>query len=217
MLQPTNGVDYKYPALLRTLANIISYVFHPLFVPIYITWFLIEIHPYLFAGMNAWERFTDLMQVAINCTFLPLVAVLLLRGLKFIDSIHLHSQKDRIIPYVISMIFYFWNWYAFKNTRSPSEVVELSLSIFIASIVGFIANIYLKVSMHAIAMGVLVVFIGDLALEDSSYLVVYLVLAVIIAGLVCSSRLIVSDHSTKEVYVGLLLGGVSVIAANVVG
>src|SRR5262245_30671348 len=105
------------PGWLKVPAKIISFVFHPLFIPLYLAYFIIEINTYQLAGLDDWSRLARLLQVFVNCTFLPLVSVLLIKALKFIDSVYLKTQRDRIIPYIISMIFYFWNWYAFKNNH----------------------------------------------------------------------------------------------------
>lgn len=202
------------PAWIKLPAKIFSYIFHPLFIPVYITLFLIWVHPYIYVGTGAWEKLSHLLQVFVNCTFLPVVSVLLLKGLKFIDSIFLKTQKERIIPYVICMIFYFWCWYVFKNNQGVKEMVSMSLAVFNASVFGFLANIVLKVSMHAIAMGVLVTFMALLAISDNTNLTFYLSLSVLTAGAVCTSRLIVSDHSAREIYFGFFIGVFSQLAAH---
>jgi hypothetical protein len=202
------------PAWLRLPANIISYIFHPLFIPLYITYFIISVRSYQFAGISDWVSLRTLLQVFVNCTFLPLVSILLLRALNFIDSVFLKTQKDRIIPYIICMIFYFWNWYVFKNNDQVKDLVSMSMAIFNASIFGFLANIFLKVSMHAIAVGVMSTFIALLAFNDSTNLSLYLAVAILIAGVVCTARLIVSDHSQKEIYYGLVIGVFSQLAAH---
>lgn len=204
----------KQPAIIRVLAIVFSYVFHPLFIPVYITLFLIRVHPYLFSGIDEWGKLSTLLQVILNCTFLPIVSLLLLKGLKFIDSIFLRTQKDRIIPYVICMIFYFWNWYVFRNNQGVEQVVEMSLGVFIASILGFLTNISIKVSMHAIAVGLLSTFMALLIFDDSTNITMYLTFSLIITGIVCTSRLLVSDHSQKEIYAGVLLGIVAQLAGH---
>jgi hypothetical protein len=201
------------PAIVRFFATAISFIFHPLFIPVYITLFLLLVHPYIFAGLDDWGKLGNLLQIFVNCTFLPLVSILLLKGLKFIDSVFLRTQKERIVPYMICMIFYFWNWYAFKNNHGVREVISLSMAVFNASVFGFLANISLKVSMHAIAVGVMSTFIALLAFNDSTSLTLYLAVSFLITGLVCTSRLIVSDHSSKEVYTGLFMGILSQLAA----
>ena len=204
----------RQPLVIQLLAKFVSYVFHPLFIPIYITYFIIKVRSYQFDGLSDWVTELKLLKVAVSCTFLPLVTVLLLRGLNFIDSIFLKTQRDRIIPYVICMIYYFWNWYTFKNLRDVSDLVSTSMAIFIASVLGFLANISMKISMHAISVGVMTTFLALLAFTDSNSFSLYLSIAVLIAGIVCTSRLIVSDHSQKEIYVGFLVGIVSQLAAH---
>lgn len=204
----------RQPLVIQLLAKFFSYVFHPLFIPIYITYFIIKVRSYQFDGLSDWVTELKLLKVAVSCTFLPLVTVLLLRGLNFIDSIFLKTQRDRIIPYVICMIYYFWNWYTFKNLHEVSDLVSTSMAIFIASVLGFLANISMKISMHAISVGVMTTFLALLAFTDSNSFSLYLSIAVLIAGIVCTSRLIVSDHSQKEIYVGFLVGIISQLAAH---
>ena len=202
------------PAWLKLVATIISFIFHPLFIPLFITYFLIHAYSYKFAGYDEWSSLKKILQVFVNCTFLPLVSVLLLKALGFIDSIFLRTQRDRIAPYIICMIFYFWNWYVFKNNHEVKELVSMSMAIFIASIIGFLMNISGKISMHAMAVGVMSTFLALLAMNDSTNISSYLAIAVLIAGAVCTARLIVSDHSQKEIYFGLFAGIVSQLAAH---
>src|SRR5258705_2743443 len=103
----------QQPTGIRVFAKIISYLFHPLFIPVYITYFIMKVHSYQFAGLNEWGKTLNLLLISITCSFLPLISVLLLRALNFIDSVLLKTQKDRIIPYIICMTFYFSTWYFF--------------------------------------------------------------------------------------------------------
>lgn len=208
----------QQPAGIRLAAKIISYIFHPLFVPVYLSWFLVSIAPYLFASFTAWEKSMVILRFFVMYSFFPLVSMLLLKGLGFIQSVYLKTQRERIIPYAICMIYYFWMWYVLHNQPEiPQPTVLLSLSIFIASIAGWLANIYMKISMHAISMGVMVTFILLLAFSQEISFGLYISIALLITGLVCTVRFIVSDHTQKEVYVGLLVGIVSQLIANRVG
>ena len=204
----------EQPLLIQLLAKFISWVFHPLFVPLYITYFIISVRSYQFAGIDDWLSLRTLLQVFVNCTFLPLASILLLRALNFIDSVFLKTQKDRIIPYIICMIFYFWNWYVFKNNHEVNDLVSMSMAIFNSCVFGFLVNIFLKVSMHAISAGVMSTFVALLAFTDSSSFSLYLAVGLLISGVVCTSRLIVSDHSPKEIYYGFLIDVFSQLAAH---
>lgn len=202
------------PAGLRVIAKIISFVFHPLFIPFYITYFILTVRAYQFASLDPWTKTLKLLLVFITCSFFPLISVLLLRALNFIDSIYLKTQKDRIVPYIICMTFYFSVWYYFKKNHEVDDLVSMSLAIFNASVAGFILNIFMKVSMHAIAVGVMTTFIGIVAFHETVNLSLYLCIALFISGLVCTARLIVSDHRPAEIYIGFIAGVLSQLAAH---
>lgn len=208
--------EYRKPAyqpqnpLVRFLAKAISYIFHPLFIPVYIIGFLLATHSLLFSGLEPVKKVLTLIQFFAIYSFFPLVTVLLAKALGFIQSIYLKTQKERIIPYIACGIYYFWMCYVLRNQPEyPREIVQLVMAIFIASSAALLVNIYMKVSMHAISMGILVFFMVILAWSQMVNYTIYLSVAVLIAGLVCTARLIVSDHYPREIYVGLLVGAAS--------
>ena len=96
----------------------------------------------------------------------------------------------------------------------PKIAVVLALAIFLASWLGLMTNIVMKVSLHAISMGVMLAFIFLLAYSDSLSYGPYITIALLFAGLVCTSRFIASDHTAKEVYGGLAVGIASMLIAN---
>jgi hypothetical protein len=151
-------------------------------------------------------------------TFFPLVTVLLLKALKFINTIYLHTQKDRIIPFVACGIWYFWIWYVWRNLPDyPREAVIFPMAIWIAASLGLLANIYFKISLHAMSMGVMLSFLFYLAFSGWNDMGLYLSIAILIAGSVTTARLLISDHTQKEIYLGLFLGVFSQLIAIVAG
>ena len=146
----------EQPPVVRAIARILSFIFHPVFVPVYIIAFIIYVHPYLFVGFTKWNKSIVLIQAFVMFTFFPLVTVLLLKALKFINTIFLNTQKDRIIPLVACGIWYFWIWYVWRNLPEyPRDAVMLPMGIWIAASLALLANISLKISLHAISMGVM--------------------------------------------------------------
>ncbi len=203
---------------LRVAASFLSYVFHPVFVPLYVVAFLLFTEPFLFVGAPPKEKILTLGQAIINYTFFPLVSVLLLKGLNLISSIKLKNRKDRIIPFIVCNIWYFWIWYVWRGLPgAPHYLIVFALSVFLASSIGLLANIYLKISMHGIAMGTATAFLCLLAFDPSSpNITLYLALTMLFAGMVGSSRLLLSEHTPGEYYLGLAAGTVAVIIANLV-
>lgn len=206
------------PASLRFAGKIISILFHPIFVPIYVYLFLVYIHPYFFAGLDPWNKTVVLLRAILMYTFFPVVSVLLLKAVGFINTIYLKTQKDRIIPYVVCGVWYFWVWWVTRNLPEyPAGIKELAMGVFLASSAGLMLNIVMKVSMHAIAMGVVATFILTLALREGISSGIYITITLLSVGLVCTSRLIASDHTTKEVYTGLFAAVICQLIGNWLG
>lgn len=204
----------KHSAPVRWFAHIMSLVFHPLFVPVYITLFVLYVHPLLFAGYSDLMKVRLTATVFVNLTLLPAATVFLCWRLKFISSVYLYTQKERIIPLAATMIFYFWCWFVLKNNGGiPEAFREFLLGSFIIIIGAWLANIAFKISLHALAMGGMFCYMLLLVFNLEGGSAQYFAFSVVIAGLVCSSRLIGSTHKPFEVYAGFIIGATGQLLA----
>lgn len=204
--------EAAFPSALRIVAKIISYIFHPLFVPLYVAWFFIyELR--LFNDRTEWQRTIIFIQFFIYYTFFPLMTTLLSKALGFVQSVYLKTQKDRIIPYIVCEIFYFWAWYVFKNVHFPQEVIMFALGVFLACSLGLILNSYMKISMHTISLGVLCAFLLLAASMQMRSFGFYISIGFLIAGLTATARLIASNHTQKEIYMGFFAGALAEVVA----
>jgi len=215
----TNGLEKRelpnQPGVLKIAAKIISWIFHPVFIPIYVLIFLLKEQSYLFVALTGGKKILTVIQFAVMYALFPVVTALLLKALGFISSIYMKTQRDRIIPYVICMIYYFWVWYVIKNQSIyPDELIQFTLSVFISSVLGLMSNAYMKISMHAMAVGAMTTFILILALQGAISSGIYISAVLLITGLVCTARLVVSDHTNKEIYTGLFIGVTSMLLAK---
>ncbi len=197
----------KHSLIIKLLANFFSYLFHPIFIPLYVTWMLAFIHPNYFVGFSTIGKYKILLLVAINAFAFPLITVLLLKGLGFINSIFLRTQKDRIIPYIASMTFFFWTQYVLREQNFvPRILVAFMFGVFISSSAALIANIYHKISMHAIGMGGMLGLFLVVMQQNTMLMTGPLTFVLLTTGIVCTARMIVSDHQPKEIYTGLVVG-----------
>ena len=212
-----SSVVYRPWSVVSILAHFFSYVFHPLFVPLYAVAFLVFLHPSYFSGFADYEKYRVLLATALNTVFFPAFAVLLMKGLGFIRSIFLRTQQDRIGPYLSSMIFYFWTaWVFFKTEPQLARILPSFMTgVFLTTVVGLLSNIYFKISMHTMGMGGLLGLFLIIMLYNTMWMAWPLSIALLITGIVCTSRLIVSDHSPKEIYWGLFFGLFCQFAAGV--
>ena len=202
------------PKWLRGLAQLVSILFHPLFIPSYLAGFLLKIHPYASMGLNPMQKTFKLISIFVSTAFFPAFTVFLMKQLGLAESVSLKTQKERIIPIIASMIFYFWVFYVSKNQpENPVMLTEMLLAVFIGSIAALMCNIYFKISLHALAMGSMVTFFIYVALNTPLPMGFYLSLAIMVAGLVCTARMIVSDHFLSEIWAGFFVGALCQVAA----
>ena len=128
--------------------------------------------------------------------------------------IFLRTQKERIIPYVITMFFYWWMYYLSRNfTDQPIALKFFYLGIFVASAIGMTVNNFMKVSLHAMGIAGLTTAVILVSVFYPVNNAIWVPLAVLLTALVISARLVVSDHSKKELVVGLFIGVFTQVAA----
>ncbi len=193
--------------ILRMFAHLISVVFHPLFIPTYIFFFLMQVVPYEFAGITPWQLTLRLFSVFWWTAFVPAFAIFLLWRLQFINSILLLTQRERIIPFVLVMLFYWWQYYLSRHfTDQPIVLKFFYLGIFLSTVIGLIINNYMKISLHGMAAGGAVAAVILFSWYYALPLWVYILSVILLAGLVASARLLISDHSNREVYSGIISG-----------
>lgn len=197
--------------ILRVPAGVMSVIFHPLFIPTIAAWYLAFLQPGIFTGVSVNERLLVLARVAYNTIFFPGLTILLLKGLGFIKSVFLETQRERIIPYVATNLFYFWMYLVFRNQPAvPLELTAYIFGIFIVSSIALLANNYFKISMHALGVGSLSGLVLCIIFMGSAYAIFLpAMLIFLLTGIVGSSRLLVSDHTPFEIYVGVAVGIVS--------
>jgi hypothetical protein len=134
--------------------------------------------------------------------------------LKLSDSIFLRTQKERIIPYVITMFFYWWMYYLSRNfTDQPIALKFFYFGIFIATAIGLIANNFIKVSLHTMGVGGLLTAVMIVGFHYPIDNAIWALMAVLITALVVSARMLVSDHTRQELIVGLLIGFLTQVMA----
>lgn len=206
--KPATNDRHDHNIVLRVLARFFSVIFHPLFIPTYVVAFLLNFHPSYFSGFSNGSKLMLLLTTILNTAFFPAFSVLIMKGLGFIKSVFLPTQQDRIGPYLAAMIFYFWAarvFFKFEPQLSP-VLPAFMTGVFLTTVFALIINIFFKVSMHAIACGGLVgVFL--VVMNSNSMLMTWpLSLALLLTGIVCTARFMVSNHTQKEMYTGLFIG-----------
>jgi len=200
------GNEYTYPKVLRIFADLMGYLLHPVLIVVWVALYLLFVNDQVFVGVSEPEKFVVFLRIFSTSTFLPLVTVLLLKGLGFVSSIKLETQKERIIPIVACITFFFWSYYVARQLNDPAPLRAFLLALFLSSSAALMLNIYQKTSLHMIAAGVATAFFTLLLFHNSLTEPLSIVLVFLLAGISGTSRLISMSHRSNEIWIGFIAG-----------
>lgn len=202
------------PAL-RGFAHFVSFVCHPVFMPVAMTLVLSVIAPAGFTGMTTKQWVLLVVSIATSTLFFPLFSIALMKPLGFISSYKMPTARERTIPLMATMIFYFWISHVLNNMAGaiPQVLKILMLGNFWGIIMVFIANIFTRVSMHTSAAGGVIGIITVLLFSNSANMIVPLFIAIALAGIIGTARLILGAHQRGDIWLGYIIGVISQIGA----
>lgn len=214
---------------MKAVANIFSFIFHPLFILTYMALVLLWTNPFSFGWRHVAEADTLLIIIIMTSITLPAIAVLLMKLLGWVQGFRLETRHERIGPYIASGIMYLTLYLHITRAETfPTSLRVATLGSLIGLWSCFFINNFIKVSVHAAGVGGLVALVAltkltfgydqaQIGIPGGLNFVVpidYLLYATIFsAGIVCTSRLILNAHQLKEVYLGFVLGLSSILAA----
>ncbi|TAE16066.1 MAG: hypothetical protein EAZ47_05695 [Bacteroidetes bacterium] len=208
---PTTKASFS---IVNFLAKLLSVLVHPLFIPMYFFAWVCVAFPTEFTSVleNAFIR--KGMVLFANVCFFPGIAIFLLWRLQFIGSLQMHTQKERIVPYIIVMFFYWWMYYLSRSfTDEPLVFRMFYFGNFVCISIALVCNSFFKISMHTMGVGGLVAAMVFTCIHYNTLMGGYLLLAVLAAGLLGTVRLWLHAHTAKEIYIGYIVSIVSQCAA----
>lgn len=201
-----SGNDHAYPRVLRFFAELMGYVLHPVLIVAWISLYLLFVNELVFLGLSQSDKLVVFLRIFSTSTFLPLITVVLLKGLGFVSSIKLKTQKERIIPIVACITFFFWSFYVSRQLNDPAPLRAFLLALFLSSSGALMLNIYQKTSLHMIAAGVATAFFTLLLFANMLAEPLAIVSVIMLAGVSGTSRLIGRSHHSSEIWIGFIAG-----------
>lgn len=190
----------------KSLAQVLSVVFQPIFIPLYTMILLFRSETFITYSVTPDVRQFIFGVVLINAVMLPTAVFLFLLRKGLIQSFHMHTSAERTIPFLTVMIFQLSTYMLFIRMPLPSIIPNLVLAGVISVGLALLINLRWKVSIHMLGMGGLVgTFIGLVVRYQVSALGLVMAL-VLLSGLVGYARLRLNAHTPAQVYTGFLLG-----------
>ncbi|HUU99827.1 MAG TPA: hypothetical protein VMW32_02580 [Bacteroidales bacterium] len=191
--------------ILNTLANIFSIVFHPLLMPLY-GLVIIFSAPTVLGYLPFTVKKILFFIVLINNVLIPLTLMPYLRYRNIISSYSIEDKQERITPLMIVSFLYCITSFIVFRFQLPFFIKSFTLASTLLVIVVAIINFWWKISVHSAAAGALTGIVVILSFKMYTPLTWYLISAILMSGLVLSSRLRLNSHNPLQVWIGFLTG-----------
>ena len=206
------------------ISRILSLVFHPLLILLYIFLFGVATNPYFFGFQEFSDKVILFLFVFFTGFFIPLISILMMRALNLIPDLTMEGKKERIFPYIATGIFYLWLLInIWSNPDIPVMIRGGVLGLVIALFLSFFINNFERLSAHAAGMGNLLAFVliaglffsleqFSIGFNGSSIeldWVLVFALVFIISGAVGTARLLLKKHNISELIPGYFIGFMS--------
>ncbi len=196
---------------MKSFAKFISLIFHPIFMPIYMAFIVVEMNPTTFVDLHGKAYNLKLGMLTMLMVGFPLISIAIMKGLGFIESFKMQGTKERFIPMIAVATFYLWAFTMYKPTSqmqyaSEPLLANMILGCVLGVFMAFFFNSFYKISFHAIAAGGFVAMVMNIMPYSTFNLTPFLILSILLAGLIATARLYLKEHTSKEVYMGLLAG-----------
>lgn len=184
----------------------ISYLFHPLLMPLYGTLlvFYINLDSYFIIPISL-KLFV--ISMILNSTFfMPVLGSMLMLRNGYVKSLTLTEKEERRIPFLLTAVFYLLNFYILNKFEVMSSLKFFLLGSCVAIVASVIVSFFWKISVHMIGIGGIVGVLVGLSFRLGLDLYYLIIPAVLVTGIIGFARLKLNAHSPAQVYVGFLLG-----------
>lgn len=185
-------------------AKVLSVLFTPFYLPI-LGLLILFIFSYLSLLPLTYKLFMLLMFYLFT-VFLPTALIRFYRRYQGWTLIELGSRERRAIPYVISIFSYLLCYYIMAATHVPHFMGSILIAALVIQVACAIINLFIKISTHTAAIGGVTGALLAFSVIFSFNPVWWLCIVLLLAGMVGTSRMILRQHSLRQVVLGYLAG-----------
>jgi hypothetical protein len=194
----------------RFISQTLSFVLHPVFIPLWFAIVLINSGYFLnsFLNVNFYKSYLWLLIVIM--IVLPTIVIIFSQQLGLIESIDSSISIDRIKILLITLLSGFFLYFFFKKIHIPLfYLLPIKISI-ILTILLVIFSTFMNVSIHS--AGWMSLFSSLYVLQSrliEIHILWIIVIIPILWGLACYARHLAGKHNSLQLITGAILGALS--------
>ena len=188
------------------LARVISYLLHPLLIPVYVLLLVLNTSDTSNLMIPFSYKITLFGMVALTTVLFPLFLTFLLFRFRLISSIYVDQREERVYLILAVAIFYYLTYYLLKGVSLSIIFNYFMLGSALLALVTLILNFYFKVSLHMIGVGSLCGLLLGISIKYGVRAEIPLYLSILASGITGFARLELNAHRPSEIYWGYFLG-----------
>jgi membrane-associated phospholipid phosphatase len=190
--------------LIIRAAKVISSIFSPFYFSFWIFLFLLF---FSYLRFTPWIlRLYVLAMVYVMTIAAPRFGIYLYCKINGWTHHNISERERRFVPYIISILCYGVLLYVMYVMRMPEYTLRIISCGLIVQILCAICNLFIKVSSHAAASGAAVGILIAFSFHFFFNPTIVIAIAILINGLVCTSRLVLLQHKLLDTTLGSLVG-----------
>ena len=202
---------------MKPLARLLSILLHPLWLPLYTFVVVFKVEPHLGFFITPEAYWYNVLVLFAMTGVFPLLGALILRRGRRMDDVVLSDRAARISPMMGTLIYYCVAYWLLRRFQHQPETLSMFLGMGLTLVATLVVTFRWKVSLHMAGIGGLIGALLALQQFFGSFSVLVLVPFVLVAGLLGTARLVDSDHTPAQVYVGALMGFACVYGCMMTG
>ncbi len=193
--------------MLRSVALVISVVFQPLLMPALVYGVVLFVVPEA-SSIPEEFKYRIFFLIVMATLLIPMISIIGLRLSGLVSSLHMPELKDRKIPFLITSAYFVMTaWFLYQQQEVDPILWKVMAVICVAVVSLTGITFFWKMSAHMTGLGGLLAVVLVLGSQFQTFQVLYPLLgALILCGVVGSSRLFLQAHRPSEIYAGWIFG-----------
>ncbi|MCC7502225.1 MAG: hypothetical protein IT229_06830 [Flavobacteriales bacterium] len=194
---------------MRFLAHALSILLHPLLMPVITLGVAFRLDPHLSYFIEPRSQLIILLMVGVMTVVFPLMSIALLWRSELVSGPTLPLREERTAPYVMTLFYHAMAYYLLRRNELDPVTFSLMIGGMVALLATLLINLQWKISAHMVGIGGLLGALTSLLLQHGTIVPLELAPFILVAGALGTARLLVSDHTPAQIYVGGAVGFLS--------
>ncbi len=189
---------------MRVFSNFISYLLHPLFIPIggTIAYFLITPKYTPLEIQSA-----SILPIFILTVIIPIVTFFILKNVGLVNSIFLETATERKYPLYIHASILLLILYKVIPNNYVSELYFYFTGLLGATVACLLLLLFnFKTSLHAVGVSGLLMYLINLSIHFEINLIIAISIFILLTGAILTARLYLKAHTRIELIIGVFIG-----------